>query len=229
MKKLNVSECFYSIQGEGVTMGVPSVFLRLGGCNLMCKGSGWICDSIEVWSKSVATEFKDVIKQDWVDRLKLGAHLVITGGEPLLHQRKLIEYLDWFRIEYGFLPYVEVETNGTILPAAEFTVYVQQWNCSPKLSNSGETKERRYKHEVLELLSYLNTQFKFVVSSKEDIKEIRDNFSYFGCEKFVLMPAGDSFESLKFTRQLVAEECIQLGWRYCDRLHIVIWNKKTGV
>ena len=60
---LIVSEYFYSIQGEGKTMGVPSVFIRLTACNLMCGGRGtekdfklhngatWRCDSIEVWRK----------------------------------------------------------------------------------------------------------------------------------------------------------------------------------
>ena len=64
MGKLNhllVSEVFYSLQGEGSTMGIPAVFLRLSGCNLLCDGA-WRCDTIEVWQKGHKTEFEDVYK-----------------------------------------------------------------------------------------------------------------------------------------------------------------------
>ena len=64
MSNLVVSEKFYSIQGEGISTGVPAVFLRLAGCNILCKGKGWICDSIEVWKKGVKTEFKDVLSTE---------------------------------------------------------------------------------------------------------------------------------------------------------------------
>ena len=67
--KLVVSEKFYSIQGEGQTMGVPAVFLRLGGCNLLCKGKGWVCDSIEVWKKGVSTPFNEVLTE-YIEQLK---------------------------------------------------------------------------------------------------------------------------------------------------------------
>ena len=58
--KLAISEIFFSIQGEGKTVGIPSVFVRLGGCNLICGGEGtqndkklhnnakWRCDTIEI-------------------------------------------------------------------------------------------------------------------------------------------------------------------------------------
>ena len=89
--KLPVSELFYSIQGEGRTMGIPAIFLRLGGCNLLCKSDSWVCDTIEVWQKSKAVEFEDILSEDFVEKLKAGVHFVITGGEPLIHQLTLVE------------------------------------------------------------------------------------------------------------------------------------------
>ena len=68
---LPIAETFYSIQGEGITTGYPSVFVRLAGCNLMCGGQGtqfdgelhdgatWRCDTIEVWMKGKMKEFVD--------------------------------------------------------------------------------------------------------------------------------------------------------------------------
>ena len=91
--KLSISEVFYSIQGEGVTMGIPAVFLRLGGCNLLCKSDKWVCDTIEVWQKSKAIEFEDILPEDYIaagqeiidaffdyDRIK-----ITVGGRTRFH------------------------------------------------------------------------------------------------------------------------------------------------
>ena len=230
---LAVSEVFSSIQGEGQTIGIPAVFLRLGGCNLLCKGAAFVCDTIEVWQKSKAIEFKDVIKKEWVERLRDGAHLVITGGEPLAHQKHIIEYLNWFVKEYGFGPIIEVETNGTIMPDETIDYYVQFWNVSPKLSSAGRqnTKEMRLKDTVLHFFnSNPKTIFKFVISNEDDVLELMTDFGdYCSMSKVVLMPAGSSQEELSKTKVFVAEKCIELGLRYSSRAHIEIWNLKTGV
>ncbi len=229
-KNLVISELFYSIQGEGQTMGVPAVFLRLAGCNILCKGKGWICDSIEVWKKGTKTPFEEVFPSDLIWRLDEGAHLVITGGEPLLHQKKIIEFLDWFKQEYGWIPIVEIETNGTIVPDSNLIKLITYWNCSPKLSSSGETRKRRYNEIALKTIqAQKNSIFKFVISEEMDVLEILNEFPSLNMEQVVLMPAGDNQTLLNNTRPMVLEQCIKLGLRYCDRLHIVGWNKKTGV
>jgi organic radical activating enzyme len=229
-KNLIISELFYSIQGEGQTMGFPSVFLRLAGCNILCKGKGWICDSIEVWKKGTKTPFEEVFSSDLIYRLEDGAHLVITGGEPLLHQNKIIQFLNWFKEKYTWIPIVEIETNGTIIPKQELIELVNYWNCSPKLSTSGETRKRRYNEIALKTIqAQKNSIFKFVISQKEDVVEILNEFSILDMKKVVLMPSGDSQKLLNGTREMVLEQCINLNLRYCDRLHIVAWNKKTGV
>tara|TARA_R110001599_G_scaffold118871_2_gene288284 strand:- start:64 stop:765 length:702 start_codon:yes stop_codon:yes gene_type:complete len=229
---LTVSERFYSLQGEGATMGVPSVFLRLAGCNLLCQSKTWVCDTIEVWQKGIKTPFHEVLQgEDCFDRLHQGAHLVITGGEPLLHQRKLVHFLKWFELAYGWLPFIEVETNGTIMPDDYLLEIVKQWNCSPKLSNSGEPNEKRFKPLVLDTLNqFQNTIFKFVVGEESDIVEVISEFSeHISSDKLCLMPAGETQEKLAKTRLIAADAAIKLGIRYSERLHIVIWNQKTGV
>ena len=72
-QKLAISEVFYSIQGEGKTVGIPSVFVRLGGCNLMCGGMGtqfdgelhngaeFRCDTVEVWMQAQSKEVEEVL------------------------------------------------------------------------------------------------------------------------------------------------------------------------
>jgi organic radical activating enzyme len=230
MDSLVVSEKFYSIQGEGQTMGIPAVFLRLAGCNLLCKGDGWICDSIEVWRKGNKESFEEVLRGEYFQRLKDGAHLVITGGEPMLHQKKLKEFLIWFKSTYGWLPVIEIETNGTILPDEYFFEVVNYWNCSPKLGSSGETKTRRFNEVSLDRINRDdNSIFKFVIANENDVLEVLSDFGNLDFTKFVFMPAGDSKELLESTRVFVLEKCIQLGIKYSDRLHIVGWNQKTGV
>jgi organic radical activating enzyme len=163
--------------------------------------------------------------------------LVFTGGEPLLHQAQIIEYLNWFEKVYQFLPTIEIETNGTINPDLYFINYHDiYFNISPKLSTAGEQNHRnvRINPDVLIGLSFASHNvkpiFKFVISCAEDIKELEDDFlQYLDKRKVVLMPAGSSVDELHETRQMVIDLCKTKGFRFSDRLHIVAWNKKTGV
>lgn len=229
-KFLSVSEKFYSIQGEGQTMGMPSIFLRLSGCNLLCKSDSWVCDSIDVWKKGIKTPFSEVFTDSEIYALNQGAHLILTGGEPFLHASNLTRFLEWFYHVHHFKPIIEVETNGTIIDhgLAEWIMY---FNVSPKLSNSGEKKEKRFNEYALKFFNYYkNAIFKFVISSEVDVEEMNREFlPYINVRKVVLMPAGATQEELNKTRLLVIEQCLKNGLRYCDRLHIVAWNKKTGV
>jgi len=227
---LHVSETFYSVQGEGQTSGTPAVFLRLTGCNLLCQGRGWVCDTLEVWKRGVKLPFKKVLPLDCVMHLKRGAHLVVTGGEPLLHQEALADYLMWFQQNYNFLPKIEIETNGTIMPNYYLRSVVFLWNCSPKLANSGEDLHKRFDSVVIKSLNELNSVFKFVVCDARDMNEIKNRWPVFiDSDKVYLMPAGASREELKKTQQLTADLCKKYYFKYCERIHIGVWNKKTGV
>ena len=228
---LKVSEKFFSIQGEGQTVGVPSIFLRLGGCNLLCQSKDWVCDSIAVWTNSNKVAFEDVFDSVDVFNLERGVHLVITGGEPLLHQRQIVRFLSWFESTNGFKPTIEVETNGTIVPIATFVQCVDYWNVSPKLSNSGEPFEKRFNKEALDWFNQSpKTGWKFVISKEEDLDEFQQDFNFIPLDKKMsFMPAGDSIESFAQTDQMVAELCKEFNVRFCPRLQISIYNMTTGV
>jgi len=228
MKHLIVAEAFYSLQCEGRAIGTPAVFLRLGGCNLMCDHK-WRCDTIEVWQKSKAEPFEQVLPPEWITRLKEGAHLVITGGEPLLHQTSIVEYLSWLINKYQFTPFVEVETNGTILPLPHLDAFVDWYNVSPKLSNCGEPYERRVNEvAIMHFVKSGKAIFKFVLNNEHDLFEIFEDYNI-PQNMCVLMPAGATQAELNVNRLQIAELAIRLGVRYSERLHIVIWNQKTGV
>ncbi len=248
--KIAVSEFFYSLQGEGRTMGIPAIFLRLTGCNLMCGGYGvekdgvlrdgatWVCDTIDVWMKGTTYSFEELVAKlneeiDFVARLEAGVHLVITGGEPLLQQQRIIDFLDYLYSEYDLKPIVEIETNATIEPLHDLDLVVHYWNTSPKLSNSGMPQDKRLNFKVLKWFNQNpKTMFKFVISHKNDFLELKSELIQNGLiakNKIVLMPAADSIETLLSSNQLVAELCIDNQIRMCTRLHIEIWNKLTGV
>lgn len=233
-KQLILAEKFYSIQGEGQTIGTPAVFVRLGGCNLLCKSNHWTCDSIEVWKHGKAADFETILTSEDITKLfHKRSHLIFTGGEPLLHQEAICDYLKWLTEKIGCRPIVEVETNGTIIPSERLCRLVHYWNVSPKLGNSGETFARRVNEVALKTLnSQPYTCFKFVVDQQIDVFEILEDFVHccdIDIHKVYLMPAADNQESLFAMRLQVMEWCKSYGLKFTDRLHITTWNKKTGV
>ena len=80
--KIKVSEIFYSIQGEGSQIGIPTVFVRLFGCNLRCQ---W-CDTMYDVEGDDYSElsFSELIRKSLSYNCK---NICITGGEPLTHEK----------------------------------------------------------------------------------------------------------------------------------------------
>lgn len=250
LNKLAVSEYFYSLQGEGRTMGIPAIFLRLTGCNLICGGYGvekdgqlrdgatWVCDTIEVWMKGTTFTFEALVQKlneelDFINRLNQAVHLVITGGEPLLQEKRIVAFLEYLETEHNCRPIIEVETNATFYPSDAFDQRVSYWNTSPKLKNSGMPENQRIKTEVLTWFAQrTKTMFKFVISAVQDWEEIQEDFlktELIPKSQIVLMPSADSIESLLKMNRLVADICIENQVRMCTRMHIEIWDQLTGV
>ena len=240
--KLAISEVFYSIQGEGKTVGVPSVFIRLGGCNLICGGMGtqfdgelhndaeWRCDSIEVWMKAQSKEIKDILPSDCVKAIENGAHIILTGGEPMIQQKGLEALVNYIKENHNKEAYFEVETNGTIMPNEFLLKNIDLWNCSPKLRNSGMDTAMTFKSEVITKLNTKNTIFKFVVNKQKEWKEIQETYlPIVDKKKIYLMPAGENQELLETNMLRVVELAKENYLNFTTRLHINIWNKKTGV
>lgn len=235
---LEVSEMFLSIQGEGISTGIPSIFLRLQGCTLLCvfKG-GTICDTTDVWKVGnpyLHDEIFDLFeKYGVIQKLSEGIHLVITGGSPLKQQTRVIKFLERFKERFGFLPFIEIE-NECVLPIYDdLRVLVSQWNNSPKLSNAGMKERVRYKPEIIKQTALIpNSWFKFVITDEEDWNEIQEYYldtNLIRRDQVILMPEGDTQDILNERREIVADLAIKNNVRFSDRLHVTMWNKKTGV
>lgn len=232
--RLSGDGIFFTLQGEGETMGYPAVFLRLHVCNLRCAWCDayytWNPKSREFWTESFQLTPKQVsqrMEKSWKCSEKfLKKRAVITGGEPLL-QKDNIDKLMKIMKDWSF----EIETNGTIVPTA-YQLKHCQFNCSPKLENSGNIKAARINPSVLTALNQADTQFKFVVMSIKDINEMEKDYiipGYVDPEKVVLMPQGVTSDEVWSNARLIAEYAKKKGYRLLGRLHVDLWGAKRRV
>lgn len=243
----NEPEIFHSIQGEGVNMGVPSVFVRASLCNLHCQ---W-CDTDYTWNwqntpwkheNDKLAGYQKYNKQDYVVEIDTDEvverifsfpcrNVVITGGEPLLQDNA------WQAVTAGLFNkdhayHIEVETNGTITPSSALDSRINQYNVSPKLQNSGNDRDLRIQSGALAFFAGSGKSwFKFVVAHADDLAEIEEIISAHAIprERTLLMPEGRDSSTLEERRQWLAETCRERGFRLSDRLHIQLWGSKRGV
>lgn len=232
---------FFTLEGEGEYVGHPSVFMRLFGCNLLCRG--WAtesspngCDSYISWSKKNKHTFAEMFKyyeeHNLIKHLKDGAIWKITGGEPMLRPEPLMNFVAAFHIQYGFLPRIDFETNATIMPKPEWVeMYDATFTTSPKLTSNGDPESKTYKPDVLRYHREIGSGFKFVVSRSEDIDEIwrkyvnDDNGINIPKDRIWLMPACGSRQEHIENAPAVAEYAKHLGVKFSPRLHLLLWDK----
>lgn len=235
-------EIFHTLQGEGVSVGLPSVFIRSSLCNLHCswcdtaytwnwEGSKWEHEDGEKFSKS---EYLEEIETSAVAEQVVGygcLNVVLTGGEPLLQQLAWEEIITKLRdkdADYRF----EVETNGTQLPNDFMAAEVNQWNVSAKLSNSGNAEKLRINEQAMQFFAASDKAwFKFVVQTEQDLSEVQELQERYSInsERILLMPEGRDEATLQQRRLWLADLCRDQGYRFSDRLHIQLWGSKRGV
>lgn len=202
-----VLEMFHSIQGEGIFTGTPSIFIRVAGCNLRCVFKGSRCDtpysSFEL-DKPIVDTVEGAIEyfNEFYKQCPNTSHIVFTGGEPMLYQVQLMEFIKGIA-DLGDFRYT-VETNGSLfneiglILSDEWESWIDLWSISPKLSTSVDweckylNENQRDNHNktrinIENLASYINNT---IVMHHED--GIYDDNSY-----FPLIDNGPKFQ-LKF-------------------------------
>ena len=227
--RLAVSEIFGpTFQGEGPSMGQRCSFLRLSGCNLRCT---W-CDTPYTWDWS---RYDPAAERRLLDVPvvlgELGTHrtdmLVVSGGEPLLQQRRLLPLLRALRSR-GVR--VEVETAGTVAPLPDVSECVAQFNVSPKLSNSGNAEQRRYRPDALDALQRGGTAiWKFVAVDERDLDEIAVMVQRHALTPVYVMPEGTSPEVVMARSRALADAVLARGWNLTSRLHVLLYGNRRGV
>lgn len=239
-------EIFHSLQGEGVSTGKPSVFVRLSQCNLHCT---W-CDTAYTWNFQ-GTEFThrddrpgapakfdraaetvDLSVDDIAARLLTQPcrRVIFTGGEPLLQQRELGEVCQRLKAADPAF-HIEIETNGTIRPIGLAAELIDQFNVSPKLAHSGNPAALRLKPEVLKFYAGdARANFKIVVADPSDLAAVEAiaRESGMAAHRIWLMPEGRTPEDLHAREKWLAESCLVHGYNFTGRLHIHLYGDTRG-
>lgn len=222
---MRIAEIFYSVQGEGSLIGVPSVFVRTSGCNLRCA-----------WCDTPYTSWRPE-GDDWKLEQILGAvneyparHVVLTGGEPMI-ARGVQELAR--EIRRG-VRHLTIETAGTVFAPVECDLM----SISPKLANSTPEGDWHDRHEQLRiqndvlrrLISEYEYQLKFVISRPEDMPEVRQLVATLAADftRVILMPEGTDAATLHERAIWLAEICKEEGFRFSPRLHVDLYGNRRG-
>lgn len=219
--KINISEIFYSIQGEGLLAGRPSVFVRLAGCPLRCK----YCDTEYALDSSAGTKMS--IDQAIEKTMKYSpAYVVITGGEPMISPQ--ISLLCQRIKEHNI--HITIETAGIKYVA---NLACDLMSISPKLSNAydnGQNKNRYLKIDRLKkLTANYNYQLKFVMEKIEDITEVHqilNDLKDFDRSKVLLMPQAKNISEYLKKSPLIVELCKANGFIFSPRLQLCFPDQK---
>jgi len=223
---LKIAELFYSLQGEGSLVGVPSVFIRTSGCNLRCS---WCDTPYTSWQpEGVELTLRQILDEVRAHRAR---HVVVTGGEPMIAP-EILPMTEQLRA-LGL--HITIETAGTVF----HPVACDLMSISPKLSNSIPEGRPAAQHDRLriqpailsELIARYDYQLKFVIERPEDLEEVRDLVAALSAdrERVILMPEGTDPAGLRERAVWLAEICKEDGFRFSPRLHVDLYGNRRGV
>jgi len=156
---LQITEIFFSIQGESTYSGLPCVFVRLTGCNLRCS---W-CDTEYSFYGGQRMTRDEVLAEIRRHPTRL---VELTGGEPLLQVRELVPLAEQLLAE-GYTVLVETSGERDLAPLPAGVIRIMDVKCPA----SGESERLRI--ENLDLLTP-NDQLKFVLADRGDYEFARD-------------------------------------------------------
>jgi 7-carboxy-7-deazaguanine synthase len=223
---LKIAELFYSLQGEGALVGVPSVFIRTSGCNLRCS---WCDTPYTSWQP----EGNELALEQILDAVKAhpARHVVVTGGEPMI-MPDIVPLTESLRA-LGL--HITVETAGTVFRP----VACDLMSISPKLSNSTPSGPWGSQHDrlriqpgtLIELMERYSYQLKFVIAKPEDLEEVRALLETLRADRqrVILMPEGVDRDVLRERSLWLAEICKDEGFRFSPRLHVELYGNQRGV
>jgi organic radical activating enzyme len=212
LKTKTILELFYSIQGEGLRIGLPSIFVRFTGCNLKCP---W-CDTKYSWDE--AGVFSTDYVLNFIKSSKNVNELVFTGGEPLLNQDSILEIIN----KYPDLNYT-IETNGTIIPFKELAENKSiLWSVSPKLFLTDWDKN------VPVFDNYKKVQFKFVIDNL--VKDIEKIQGLHLNHPVIVQPNGQKDNYSLSCRELAEKVLmLKLNFRVLPQFHKICWGTQRGI
>ena len=207
---LNITEIFYSLQGEAKEVGIPTVFVRLTGCPLRCN----YCDTAYAFKGNNPLSIQHIL--DEVAQYN-AQYVCVTGGEPMA-QSNCLKLLDSL-IDSGFN--VSMETSGSI----DITPVNSKVSIVMDIKTPSSTEEHQNRYENLPILKSKD-QLKFVIASRSDFdwcNEILDNHEVES--EILFSPVYESLKPVELAEWILEKK---LNVRLQVQLHKLLWGDQKG-
>jgi len=207
---INVSEIFYSLQGETTRTGFPSLFIRLAGCNLRCN---W-CDTDYARTGSPVT-IAHIIQT--IQAYPTSHHITITGGEPLLQEATFTLLQILSNLNHA----LQLETNGSIsienVPSLVHTIV------DVKTPSSGQ--QSSFNFDNIKFLKPRD-EIKFVIADEKDYtysKEFLQKYLAHAPCSINFSPVFGVMEPHTLAEMILKD---RLPVRLNIQLHKLLWHKE---
>ena len=207
---LNITEIFYSLQGEAKEVGIPTVFVRLTGCPLRCN----YCDTAYAFKGNNPLSIQHIL--DEVAQYN-AQYVCVTGGEPMA-QSNCLKLLDSL-IDSGYN--VSMETSGSI----DITPVNSRVSIVMDIKTPSSTEEHQNRYENLPILKSKD-QLKFVIASRSDFDwctEILDNHEVES--EILFSPVYESLKPVELAEWILEKK---LNVRLQVQLHKLLWGDQKG-
>ena len=207
---LNITEIFYSLQGEAKEVGIPTVFVRLTGCPLRCN----YCDTAYAFKGNNPLSIQHIL--DEVAQYN-AQYVCVTGGEPMA-QSNCLKLLDSL-IDSGYT--VSMETSGSI----DITPVNSKVSIVMDIKTPSSTEEHQNRYENLPILKSKD-QLKFVIASRSDFDwctEILDNHEVES--EILFSPVYESLKPVELAEWILEKK---LNVRLQVQLHKLLWGDQKG-
>ena len=207
---LNITEIFYSLQGEAKEVGIPTVFVRLTGCPLRCN----YCDTAYAFKGNNPLSIQHIL--DEVAQYN-AQYVCVTGGEPMA-QSNCLKLLDSL-IDSGYN--VSMETSGSI----DITPVNSRVSIVMDIKTPSSTEEHQNRYENLPILKSKD-QLKFVIASRSDFDwctEILDNHEVES--EILFSPVYESLKPVELADWILEKK---LNVRLQVQLHKILWGDQKG-
>jgi 7-carboxy-7-deazaguanine synthase len=217
---VKINEIFYSVQGEGQTMGYPTIFVRTSGCNLRCS---W-CDTAYAYEEGKETPIPQILKEVGKYKCK---RICLTGGEPLAQSESIELVRKLLNMGYS----VDVETNGSISVEPLLQAVAKKEldrlliSLDLKTPSSGMKDKNDYDN-VARLRPH--DQLKFIIADKKDYTWIKKAMDYFPpkCRVYAHPVGGADSKLLAKLAEWILEDNIDVSIGV--QLHKIIWGNERG-
>lgn len=229
-ERIIISEIFGpTVQGEGAMIGLPTVFVRTGGCDYRCS---W-CDTPYAVDRRYCGEWSEMSAEEIfarVEHLAGGRPLTISlsGGNPALQPLQGL-----LRLARASGYRSAMETQGSI--ARPWFADLDTLTLSPKPPSSGMNTDLEMLKECVDAAKYGEVSLKFVVRDEDDYRFARMTAAGFAGLPVYLQPCNERAEEgadggLERLRWLVARVLADTWYevRVLPQLHVLLWGNTRG-